>query len=65
MKDKYWFNTDHVPICYEYVGNYNCGLQYSRRRDVKTGGTEKDRFTAQLGIANIGKKLIPFLVFEG
>ena len=65
VKDKYWFNTDHVPIWYKYVGNYTCGLQYRGHRNVINGGTEKDRFTAQLGIAKSGKKLIPFLVFKG
>ena len=39
VKDKYWFNTDHVPIWYEYVGNYTCGLQDSGHRDVNNGGT--------------------------
>ena len=65
MKDKYWFNTDHVLICYAFIGNYTWRLKDSGRQNVKTGGKEKYRFTSQLGIANIGKKLIPFLVFKG
>ena len=65
VKDKYWFNTDHVPIWYKSVGKYTCGLQDSVHRNVINGGTEKDRFTAQLGIAKSEKKLINFLVFKG
>ena len=29
VKDKDWFNTDHVPIWYESVGNYTWGLKDS------------------------------------
>ena len=65
VKDKYWFNTDHVTIWYKSVGNYTWGLKGSGCQNVKTGGKEKDRFTAHLGIAKSGKKLIPFLVFKG
>ena len=32
---------------------------------MKTGGKEKDRFTAQLCIGKDGQKLIPFLIFKG
>ena len=65
VKDKYWFNTYHVPIWYKYVDNYTWGLRDSGRWNVKTGVKDKDRFTAQLVIATSGKKLITFLLFKG
>ena len=65
VHDANYFNTDHVPIWYESVGNYSWGKKDSGRRTVKTGGKEKDRFTAQLGIGKGGQKLIPFLIFKG
>ncbi len=65
VTDAYFFNTDHVPIWYESVGNYTWGRKDSGRRSVKTGGKEKDRFTAQFGVGKGGKKLIPFIIFKG
>jgi hypothetical protein len=65
VHDANYFNTDHVPVWYESVGNYSWGKKDSGRRTVKTGGKEKDRFTAQLGIGKGGQKLIPFLIFKG
>ena len=65
VKDKYWFNTDHVPLWYKSVGSYTWILKYSGFQNVKTGGKEKDRFTEQLSIAKSGNKLITFLLFKG
>jgi len=65
VKDAYFCNTDHVPVWYESVGNYSWGKKNSGRRHVRTGGKEKDRFTAQLSVGKGGKKLIPFLIFKG
>ena len=38
VKDKDWFNTDHVPIWYESVGKYTWVLKDSGCRNVKTRG---------------------------
>lgn len=65
VTDEYFFNTDHVPVWYESVGNYTWGRKDSGRRTAKTGGKEKDRFTTQLGVGKGGKKLIPFIIFKG
>lgn len=65
VTDEYYFNTDHVPVWVESVGNYTWGRKSSGRRSVKTGGKEKDRYTVQLGVGKGGKKLDPFVVFKG
>ena len=65
VKDDHFCNTDYVPVWYESVGNYSWGKKSSGRRHVRTGGKEKDRFTAQLSIGKGGKKLIPFLIYKG
>ena len=65
VHDAFYFNTDHVPVWYESVGNYTWGKKDSGRRTVKTGGKEKDRFTTQLGIKKDGTKCIPFIIFKG
>ena len=65
VTDAYYFNTDHVPVWVESVGNYTWGRKSSGRRSVKTGGKEKDRFTVQLGVGKGGKKVIPFIIFKG
>ena len=65
VEDAYYINTDHVPVWIESVGNYSWGKKDSGRRTVKTGGKEKDRFTAQLSIGKGGKKLIPFVIWNG
>ena len=41
------------------------GAKNGNRRHVRTGGKEKNRFTAQLSITKDGRKLIPFLIFGG
>ena len=35
-------NTDHVPVWYEYVGNYSWGKKSSRRRHVRMGGQREE-----------------------
>lgn len=65
VKDEHFCNTDHVPVWYESVANYSWGPKSGGRRHVRTGGKEKNRFTAQLSISKAGKKLIPFLIFKG
>ena len=64
VHDAYYFNTHHVPVWYESVGNYTWGKKDNGRRTVKTAGKEKNRFTAQLGVGKGGKKCIPFLIFK-
>ena len=61
----YYFNTDHFLVWYESVKNFTWEKKDSGRRTVKTGGKDKDRFTAQLGVGKGGKKCIPFLIFKG
>ena len=65
VKDAHFCNTDHVPVWYESVGNYSWGKKCGGRRHVRTGGKEKDRFTAQLSITKDGRKLTPFLIYKG
>ena len=65
VTDAHFCNTDHVPVWYESVGNYSWGKKSGGRRHVRTGGKEKDRFTAQLSICKDGRKLIPFLIYKG
>ena len=38
VKDKYWFNTDHVPIWYESVVNCTWVLKDSGCQIFNTGG---------------------------
>ena len=61
VEDAYYFNTDHVPVWYELVGNYSWGRRDSERQYVRTGGKEKGRITVQLGVGKGGKKLAPLL----
>ena len=63
IMDRNWINTDHVPMPVEGVSNTTWGEKDSGRRDVKTAGKEKDRFTAQLSCAKDGTKSIPFVIF--
>lgn len=65
VKDAHFCNTDHVPVWFESVGNYSWGKKTGGRRHVRTGGKEKNRFTAQLSITKDGRKLIPFIIFGG
>ena len=65
VKDAYYFNTDHVPVWYESVGNYTWGRKDSGGRGVKTGGLDKKRFTVQFAVSKCGTKLIPFIIFQG
>ena len=65
VRDVHWANTDHVPVWYESVGNYTWGKKGSGRRNAKTGGKEKERFTAQLGCIKGRQKLIPFIIMKG
>ena len=48
VRDAYLCNTDHVLVWYETVGNYTWGKKSGGRRHMRTGGNDKDRFTAQL-----------------
>ena len=64
VKDKYWFNIDHVPIWYEYFCNYTWCLKDSGHKKINTGGKDNDMFTAQIDIENNGNKLVPFLLFK-
>ena len=65
VRDANFVNTDHVPIWYESVGNYSWCKQDSGHRSVKTGGKEKDRFTCQISIGEVGMKCIPYVIFKG
>ena len=65
VRDAHFCNTDHVPVWYESVGNFSWGKRNSGRRHIRTGGKEKDQFTAQFSVGKDGTKLIPFLIFRG
>ena len=65
VQDAHFCNTDHVPVWFESVGNYSWGKKHSGRRHVRTGGKEKNRFTAQLAITKDGRKLTPFIIYNG
>ena len=65
IEDDHWINFDHVPVWIEGVGNHSWGPRDSGRRNVKTGGKEKNRFTVVLTITKNGKKGIPFIIFKG
>ena len=62
--DDMW-NFDHVPTWYETIGNYSWGPKDNGRRNIKTGGKEKSRYTTVLCIAKSGKKARPFITFKG
>ena len=64
IDEKDWYNFDHVPFWYETVGNNYWGTKYSGRKNLKTGGKEKDRFTVVLTISKWGKNLIAFIIFK-
>ena len=61
----YFSNTYHVPIWYEYVGNYIQGKEYSGLLSVKTAGDEKYWFTFQIIIQKGVIQCIPYVIFEG
>ena len=65
LDDDHWINFDHVPVWIEGVGNHSWGPRDSGRRNVKTGGKEKNRFTVVLTITKNGKKGIPFIISKG
>lgn len=65
VSDRFLINTDHVPFNHETVGNYTWGQKDSGRRNAKTGGKEKDRFTVQLSIGKGGLKLPIFIIWKG
>jgi len=65
VKDAPFCNTDNVPVWYESVGSYRWGKKSGGRRHVRTGGKEKDWFTAQLSITKDGRKFTPFLIYKG
>ena len=64
VRYEYNVNTYHMPVWYEYVGNYILGNKCSGCHNVKTGRKDKDRFTAQFSIGKGGNKLIPFIIFK-
>ena len=64
VRDAHFCNTDHVPVWYESVGTYSWGKKSGGIRHIRTGGKEKDRFTAQLSIGKDARKLIPLLIFK-
>ena len=65
IDDDVMWNFDHVPTWYETIGNYSWGPKDSGRRNIKTGGKEKSRYTTVLCIAKSGKKARPFITFKG
>ena len=46
-----------IPMHREDVGKYSLGERGSGRRQVRTGGAEKERFTVQLSMTKGGSKL--------
>lgn len=65
IDDDVFFNFDHVPVWQETVGTTTWGEKDSGRRNVKTAGKEKNRYTVVLGISKEKKKLPPFIIFKG
>ena len=65
IKDIHYVNFDHVPVWNEAVGNFSWGRKSSGRRNVKTGGQEKNCVTVVLTVSKSGKKGIPFIIFKG
>ena len=55
IDDEDWYNFDHIPIWYEPVGNRSWGTKDIGRRNLNTGGKDKDRFTIVLTISKLGK----------
>ena len=56
--DDHVINTDQVPIWWECHSMNQWGNKSNHaRRNVKTGGKEKDRFTCQLTISKSGRKV--------
>ena len=65
VRDKHYYNTDHVPMWYTSVGNYSLGKKPEGRAHERTGRKGNDRFTTQLIIGKGGKKYTTFLIFKG
>lgn len=65
IPDSAWCNTDHLPVYRDMPGNYSWGEKGSGRRQVQTGGAEKERFTVQLSCLKDGTKLPIFMIFKG
>lgn len=67
VKEEKWVNTDHLPVYREPVDDYTWGIRNSGRRQIGTGGKEKERFTVQLSIRfkRTNNKLKPFIIFKG
>ena len=65
IPDSQWVNSDHIPFYREHTSKYSWGKTNSGNRQIGTGGTEKERFTAQLTIKKDGSKLPVFFIFKG
>ena len=56
--DDHVINSDQVPVWIESHSSTQWGdRENHKRRNVKTGGKEKDRFTVQLSVSKSGKKV--------
>jgi hypothetical protein len=58
-------NADQTPVWIEPVRGTVLAHKGARSVLVRTGGKEKDRITAMLGVMYDGKKLPPYLIFRG
>eukprot|EP00957_Ditylum_brightwellii_P124029 9454022-Ditylum_brightwellii.AAC.1 len=65
IPDIHWFNSDHIPMDRDDTSIYSWGVKNSGRRQIATGGAEKDRFILQLAYAKDGTKLPLYLIFKG
>eukprot|EP00956_Cyclotella_meneghiniana_P023341 scaffold45365_cov81-Cyclotella_meneghiniana.AAC.4 len=65
IDDADWYNFDHVPVWQEPVRTFSWGKKDSGRRNVRTAGREKNRYTVVLGITMTGEKCIPLIIFKG
>lgn len=65
IDDEDFYNFDHVPVWQEPVASTSWGEKDSGRRNVKTAGKEKNRYTVVLTISKSGKKLPPLIIFKG
>ena len=54
ITDRLWCNTYHVPVYRYYPGDYSQGGAGTERRQVVTGGAEKEGFKVQLSCKKNG-----------
>ena len=64
ITDRLWCNTYHVPVYRYYPGDYSQGGAGSERRQVVTGGAEKEGFKVQLSCKKNGVGLPIYIIYK-